>query len=81
MVFLFTEYLHSPQNLCISQVKTKAGTIELSAPKALFEVAVHNLSGRWYDVSPDGRFLMNASRPTTQTQNFELVVNWPAELK
>jgi hypothetical protein len=60
------------------EVKTKTGTIELGAPKALFEVAAHNLSGRWYDVSSDGRFLMmNASAQRTQTQNFELLVNWP----
>jgi Tol biopolymer transport system component len=69
----YREYL----TLKAVEVKTKADTIELGPPKALFEVAVHNLSGRWYDVAPDGRFLMNASRSGTQTQNFELVINWP----
>jgi len=41
---------------------------------------VRNLAGRWYDVSPDGRFLMNTSPSGAQAQNFELVVNWPAGL-
>jgi eukaryotic-like serine/threonine-protein kinase len=61
-------------------VKTHAGGIELGTPSGLFEVAVRNLSGRWYDVSPDGRFLMNTSPASAQVQSFELVVDWPAEL-
>ena len=34
----------------------------------------------WYDIAPDGRFLMNGSPSQTQTPNFELLVNWPAKL-
>ena len=63
------------------EVKPKGETIELGTPKFLFEVAVRNLAGPWYDVFPDGRFLMNASLAAKQAQNFELLVNWPAELK
>jgi serine/threonine protein kinase/dipeptidyl aminopeptidase/acylaminoacyl peptidase len=62
------------------QVSTKGGKIEFSAAKPLFELAVRSLAGRWYDVAPDGRFLTNTSLPTTQSQNFELLVNWPAKL-
>jgi serine/threonine protein kinase/roadblock/LC7 domain-containing protein len=62
-------------------VDAKAGAIRLGAPKALFELASRFLSGHWYDVAPDGRFLVNGSVPQAQTQNFGLVVNWPAELK
>jgi Tol biopolymer transport system component len=61
-------------------VKTQGRTVELGTPSELFEVAVRNLSGRWYDVSPDGRFLMNTSPGSAQVQSFELVVDWPAEL-
>ena len=61
-------------------VKTKGRTLELGTPSKLFEVAVRNLSGRWYDVSPDGRFLMNTSPGSAQVQNIELVVSWPTEL-
>jgi eukaryotic-like serine/threonine-protein kinase len=61
-------------------VKTKGDTVDLSAPSALFEVAARNLNGRWYDVGPDGRLLMNTAPNVSQAQNFELLVNWPAEL-
>jgi len=61
-------------------VKTQGCTVELGTPSELFEVAVRNLSGRWYDVSPDGRFLMNTSPRSAQVQSFELVVDWPGEL-
>ena len=63
------------------EVTAKNGVIELGAAKSLFEVAVRNLSGRWLDVSPDGRFLMNTTPTAAQAQNFEIVVNWPAVLK
>ena len=61
-------------------VKTQGRTLELGTPSELFEVAVRNLGGRWYDVSPDGRFVMNTAPPSAQVQSFELVVNWPAEM-
>jgi serine/threonine protein kinase/dipeptidyl aminopeptidase/acylaminoacyl peptidase len=59
-------------------VKPFAHGIELGTPGALFEVAVRNLSGRWYDISPDNRFLMNTSPASAHPQSFELVVDWPA---
>jgi hypothetical protein len=61
-------------------VKTQGPSLELGTPSELFEVAVRNLGGRWYDVSPDGRFVMNTSPPSVQVKSFELVVNWPAGL-
>jgi eukaryotic-like serine/threonine-protein kinase len=74
-------YYRANLRMMAVKVNEKGGTIELGKPEALFEVAVRNLSGRWYDVSPDGRFLMNTSPATAQSPNFELVVNWPAALK
>jgi Tol biopolymer transport system component len=62
------------------RVNTDARTVELGTPTPLFEVAARNLNGRWYAVSPDGRFLMNTTPASAQTERFELVVNWPAEL-
>jgi hypothetical protein len=61
------------------KVNTVGHTVELGAPSPLFEVAARNLNGRWYAVSPDGRFLMNTNPATARAQDFELVVNWPAE--
>jgi hypothetical protein len=63
------------------QVKASAGTPELSSPTPLFEVAAANLLGRYYDVGPDGRFLVNTSPLAAKAQSFSLVVNWPARLK
>lgn len=54
--------------------------VELGTPVPLFEVAARNLSGRWYAVSPDGRFLMNTTPASAQTHRFELVFNWQAKL-
>ena len=46
------------------EVDTKAGLIEFATPKPLFELASGNLTGRYYDIAPDGRFLANTSRMT-----------------
>ncbi|HKD02171.1 MAG TPA: protein kinase [Terriglobales bacterium] len=74
-------YYRANLQMVAVKVNVKGDTIELGTPVALFEVAVRNLAGRWYDVSPDGRFLMNTSPATAQGPNFELVVHWPASLK
>jgi Tol biopolymer transport system component len=63
------------------EVRVRANSLELSPPKALFELAAGNLNGRYYDVASDGRFLANTSPLTTMAQGFSLVVNWPARLK
>ncbi len=63
------------------EVNAKAGSLELSPPTALFELAAGNLSGRYYDVAPNGRFLLNTSPRTARAQTFSLIVNWPARLK
>ena len=63
------------------QVTTKAGSLELSPPTQLFELAAGNLNGRYYDVAFDGRFLANTSPLTAKAQSFSLLVNWPARLK
>jgi len=70
------------ENLRLMAVAVKANrdAVELGAPNTLFEVAARNLNGRWYDVGPDGRLLMNTAPNVSQAQNFELLVNWPAEL-
>jgi Tol biopolymer transport system component/predicted Ser/Thr protein kinase len=72
-------YYRENLKLMAVAVKHKGRAVELGAPSELFEVAVRNLSGRWYDVSPDGRFLMNTSPASAQVKSFELVVNWLTE--
>jgi hypothetical protein len=63
------------------EIKVRAGSLELSPPTELFELAAGNLFGRYYDVAPDGRFLVNTSPPKAKAQSFSLIVNWPARLK
>ena len=74
-------YYRSGLRMMAVKVNVKRDRVDLDKPESLFEVGVRNLAGRWYDVSPDGRFLMNTSPATAQAPNFELLVNWPAALK
>jgi Tol biopolymer transport system component len=62
-------------------VRPKADSLELSTPTPLFESAAGNLNGRYYDVAPDGRFLVNTSPLTAKAQSFSVVVNWPGGLR
>ncbi len=62
------------------EVRKEGNDLKLGVPRELFEVAVRNLSGRWYDVSPDGRFLMNTLPASAQVNSFELLVDWAADL-
>jgi Tol biopolymer transport system component len=62
------------------EVKAKSGSLELSPPTALFEMAAGNLSGRYYDVAPDGRFLLNTSPRTARAEAFSLMVGLKDEL-
>jgi Tol biopolymer transport system component len=62
------------------EVNMKVTSVEFSSPKELFEVAAGNLFGRYYDVAPDGRFLVNTSPLAPKAQSFSLVANWTAKL-
>ena len=74
-------YYRSTLRMIAVTVNEKGSAIELGKPEALFEVAVRNLGfSRWYDVSPDGRFLINTAPRGAQAQNFDLVLNWPTGL-
>ncbi|HEV2490384.1 MAG TPA: protein kinase, partial [Candidatus Acidoferrales bacterium] len=52
-----------------------------SAPRPLFKtrIVAPNFTGTEYDVSPDGRFLIN-SLPADHSSPLTLVMNWTAEL-
>ena len=74
-------YYRSTLRMIAVKVNEKGSTIELRNPEALFEVGVRNLGfSRWYDVSPDGRFLINTAQVGAQAQKFDLVLNWPTGL-
>jgi hypothetical protein len=54
----------------------------LSAPRALFPVAVSSSLGNQYDAAPDGRrFLFSGVYDPAADVPLTLVANWDAELK
>src|SRR5262249_16839346 len=73
-------YYRSTLRMMAVKVNEKGSAIEVGKPEALFEVGVASLRDRGYDVSPEGRFLINTAPAGAQSQNFELVVNWPVGL-
>ncbi len=74
-------YYRAPDlRLMAVAVTSQGGTLQFGEPKPLFEMPLRNLNGYSYDVAPDGKFLSNSSL-STEAQTFELLVNWPAELR
>ena len=57
----------------------KGPVFQPGAPRELFRVDVADALGSLYDVSPDGRFLVNA-RVGGPITPITVVLNWPAEL-
>jgi eukaryotic-like serine/threonine-protein kinase len=74
-------YYREGARIMAVEAKSNAGSLELSAPTALFELGTPNFSGHYYDVARDGRFLVNTFPPKAKAQSFSLMVNWPARLK
>jgi Tol biopolymer transport system component len=66
--------------LMAAPVNGWGATFEVGAARQLFEVRPRSGSGPVYDVSADGRFLVNTMVESTSTP-ITLVVNWPALLK
>jgi Tol biopolymer transport system component/predicted Ser/Thr protein kinase len=62
-------------------VEIKAGTrFEAGLPKALFDVRFPG-GNAWYDVGPDGRFLIPIPIEQTANAPMTVVINWAAGLK
>ena len=65
------------------QVKTSAGKFEASIPQPLFDVHMPNdiNTNSWYDVAPDGRFLIPTQVGEAPLTPLTVVVNWQAAMK
>jgi Tol biopolymer transport system component len=77
-------FYYSPQreSLMAVSVEEKGKELALSAPHALFPVAVGATLGNQYDVTPDGqRFLFSGLYSSSADVPLTLVANWDAELK
>jgi serine/threonine protein kinase len=62
-------------------VTAGASGFEAGTPQALFETRMKSALGWRYDVSTDGRFLINTVLGETRANPITLVQNWAAELK
>jgi len=70
----------SNERLMVSAVHGQGSGLQIDLPRALFEVQHKNFAYGWpYDVSPDGRILVNVR--SEQVPPVTLLVNWPALLK
>ncbi len=78
-------FYHNGPNLMAVPVQTTS-TLELGTPNVLFtdaDLASIGLSGRSFDVGPDGRFLINKPAEPTAAADPDIIVveNWFEELK
>ena len=65
-----------------ARITTTAGAVDIGAPVALFDVRGPEGFGRYfYDVAPDGRFLVATPSSSATVATMSLVVNWPALLE
>jgi Tol biopolymer transport system component/predicted Ser/Thr protein kinase len=65
-----------------ARVDTRGDTAKIDTPVALFDARAPEGFGRYfYDVAPDGRFLMAGSSSPTTMATVTLAVNWPAMLQ
>jgi dipeptidyl aminopeptidase/acylaminoacyl peptidase len=63
-------------------VEAKSGSqFDYGTPHALFEARMSTVGDRWYDVAPDGRFLIPRQLEDAKQDPMTVVLNWQAGLK
>ena len=75
-------YLDDSGNLCEAEVSLRNGDLSVGNATILFRSDNTTLSGQGltYDVTPDGRFIVNTLSQENQTE-IVVVSNWNAKLK
>jgi Tol biopolymer transport system component len=71
----------APDNKLMAVGIETSQTFAARTPQPLFEVRIRSVTGRRYDVSADGRFLINTVAGDTKGRPITLVQNWASELK
>ena len=61
-------------------IKSNGSSLEIGAPTRLFESRLIGSNSRDYDVSADGRFLMNVVPANRLAVPITVVLNWAAPL-
>lgn len=73
-------YISVAGNMMAVPIKATATSFESGSPRELFSVPVKNMTGMPYDVTTDGRFLVNiGGKPTSSP--LTLITNWQKMLK
>jgi Tol biopolymer transport system component len=75
-------YFHTPDNRIVATKITETkDDIDFGPIEALFDARAAEGFGRFfYDVAPDGRFLLSVPASTSTTTDLTLITNWPALL-
>jgi hypothetical protein len=81
-------YIAPDLTLMSVPIKASADSLETGTPVSLFKMPLSPLSiatGRFYDVGPDGRFLVAVTAPAgpvsnTPTTPITVILNWPSVL-
>ena len=75
-------YLDDSGNLCEAELSLRNGDLSVGNATVLFRSDNTTLSGQGltYDVTPDGRFIVNTLSQENQTE-IVVVSNWNAKLK
>jgi eukaryotic-like serine/threonine-protein kinase len=74
-------FVSSDLKIMAVDVKSAPGKFEAGVPKALFDVRMRNDPNTWFDVSPDGRFLIPVIAGESSSVPISIVINWQAGLK
>ena len=77
-------FFYSPAagKIMAARIETRGDVVDIGTPIALFDArAPEGFARYFYDVAPDGRFLLATSSAPTTMSTMTLVVNWPALLE
>jgi eukaryotic-like serine/threonine-protein kinase len=76
-------FFHSPDHKIVAAaIDTSAGGVEVGSLTPLFNARAPEGFGRYfYDVAPDGRFLLGVPVSAAPQVQLTLVLNWPALMK
>jgi hypothetical protein len=74
-------YVSADNNLMAADLKLGSDTVEVSAPRKLFQLPPPSPAGSTYEPSGDGQQFLVVTSPDTAPQSLTMIVNWPVLLK
>ena len=70
-------FFYSSGKMMAANVKATAATLEVTSATPLFDCRPEGFRRLFYDVMPDGRFLMMTPTADVLPTSLTLTVNWP----